>query len=165
RCVEIVIHRRLELLTRFSDGASHLFVAAGLKLFRFETEYELLDTLQRGVGLAQPVEREVQLFPVSNGDEEITDRKRLVTLIHQVAQREEIVFRLGHLLAFDKQVLSVNPEADEWFSRHRFALRDLVLMMRKDVVDAATMNIERRAEFLHRHRGTFQVPARTALAK
>jgi hypothetical protein len=37
--------------------------------------------------------------------------------------------------------------------------------MRKDVIHSAAMNVERLPEMLHCHRGTFQVPARTAAAK
>jgi hypothetical protein len=41
-------------------------------------------------------------------------------------------------------------------------LRQLVLMVRKHKVDAATMDVEALAEMLPGHRGAFDVPAGTA---
>src|SRR6185437_16552205 len=43
-------------------------------------------------------------------------------------------------------------------------LRDFVLMVRKDQIDAAAMNVEDIAEIGGRHRGALDVPARTAPA-
>ena len=40
-----------------------------------------------------------------------------------------------------------------------FALRDLVLVMREDEIDAAAMNVEGLAQMRLAHRGAFDVPA------
>ena len=54
------------------------------------------------------------------------------------------------------------PDARKRLSRRGLALRDLVLVMRKDEVHAAAVEIDRLAEDRHRHRGAFEVPAGTA---
>ncbi len=82
----------------------------------------------------------------------------------QVGQREEVAQRLRHLLAVDDQVLGVQPEADERAVVRRLALRDLVLVVRKDVVDAAAVDVEGLAEVLGAHRRALDVPARAARA-
>src|SRR4051812_31583157 len=60
-------------------------------------------------------------------------------------------------------MLDVDPEARELLSRRAFALRDFVLMMRKDQIHAAGVNIDGcRSEQPKRHRGALDVPAGTA---
>src|SRR2546423_1142008 len=56
-------------------------------------------------------------------------------------------------------MLRVQPVVDEPLARRAFRLRDLVLMMREDKVNAAAVYIKRLAEILHGHRGAFDVPA------
>src|SRR5262245_59867663 len=62
-------------------------------------------------------------------------------------------------------MLRVKPEAGEWLGRHSFALRDLVFVMRKNVVDSSAMNVESLAKILHRHGRALQMPARATGAK
>ena len=53
----------------------------------------------------------------------------------------------------------------EGLARQGLGLRDLVLMMRKDQVTPAGMNINRVAlKFVHAHAGTFNMPSRAAFA-
>ena len=60
-------------------------------------------------------------------------------------------------------MLDVNPEARERLLGGAFGLRDLVLVMREDQIDAAGMDVDRRlAEQPQRHRRTLDVPAGTA---
>src|SRR5688572_32497387 len=57
-------------------------------------------------------------------------------------------------------MLDVDPEAGERLARRPFALRDLVLVVREDEVDAAGMQIDRRlAEQPQGHRGAFDMPS------
>ena len=57
----------------------------------------------------------------------------------------------------------MHPEAGERRSRRPFALRDLVLMMGKDQVDTAGVDVDRRlAQKAHCHRRALQVPPRAA---
>ena len=62
-------------------------------------------------------------------------------------------------------MLRVQPEPCERLAGDGFRLRNLVLVMRKDQVDAAGVNIQRLAQIPHRHRRTFDMPARTSIAK
>ena len=56
----------------------------------------------------------------------------------------------------------VHPIPCERFSRAAFRLGQFVLVMRKHQVETAAVNVDRIAEDLLRHRGTFDVPARPA---
>src|SRR5436190_24383464 len=62
-------------------------------------------------------------------------------------------------------MLAVHPVTDERFPGRSFALRDLVLVMRKDEIDGAGVDVERLAEELHRHRGALEMPAGTTFAE
>src|SRR5438874_6356204 len=56
-----------------------------------------------------------------------------------VGHRKHVAERFRHLLFVDEQMLDVHPGARELLVRRALALRDLVLVMRKDQVDAAAM--------------------------
>src|SRR5450432_2931526 len=55
---------------------------------------------------------------------------------------------------------AMQPVADELLPAAAFRLRDLRLVMRKDVVHPAAMNVELFAEQSGRHRAALDVPAR-----
>src|ERR1051325_8637811 len=59
-------------------------------------------------------------------------------------------------------MLEVNPVTNKLLPRRAFTLRDLILMMREDEIDAAGVNVKRLAKVLHRHRRALDMPARTA---
>src|SRR5258707_6332471 len=46
--------------------------------------------------------------------------------------------------------------------RRAFRLSDLVLMMHRDVIDSAGVDVDSLAEILHRHRGALDMPSRVA---
>src|SRR5450759_4844818 len=56
----------------------------------------------------------------------------------------------------------MQPVADEFLSRDSFTLCDLRFVVRKNVIDAPTMDVELIAEQLRGHRAAFDVPARAA---
>ncbi len=58
----------------------------------------------------------------------------------------------------------MQPRPHERLPGRRLALGDLVLVVREDQVDAAGVDVERRAEVGHAHRRALDVPARPALA-
>src|ERR1700751_1325600 len=91
-----------------------------------------------------------------------TERRGLGTLGEEIAQRIEIAERLGHLFAFDDQVLGVQPEFRELLSRGGFAFGDFVFVVREGEIDAAGGDVQRLAEVFHRHRSAFDVPAGSA---
>src|SRR5262245_32570778 len=59
----------------------------------------------------------------------------------------------------------MHPEPDKRFAGCAFGLRDLILVMREDQVDAAAMDVKRLTEILHRHRRALEVPAWPAFTK
>src|SRR5207253_9559109 len=99
---------------------------------------------------------------VGAGHQRIADRAGLIALGQQVAQRRKVFEPLRHLLAHRVlQVLGVQPVADELLAGRRLALGNLVLVMRKDVVDATGVDVEALPQVLHAHRRALDVPART----
>jgi len=60
---------------------------------------------------------------------------------------------------------AVQPVFYERPARAAFGLGDLVLVMREDVIHAATMDVETLAEVFEAHGRTFDMPARAALAQ
>ena len=58
----------------------------------------------------------------------------------------------------------MDPDRGRWPAHQRRRLRDLVLVVREDVVDAAGMDVEPLAEVFEGHRRALDVPAREALA-
>ena len=85
--------------------------------------------------------------------------------LDHVGDGEDVAERLRHLLVLDQQVLEVHPEARELLAGGALALRDLVLVVREDQVDAAGVDVDRRsAEQPQRHRRALDVPARAARA-
>src|SRR5262245_11006077 len=57
---------------------------------------------------------------------------------------------------------AVHPVADEPLSGAPFCLRNLCLVMRKDVVYAAAMDVELVPQKLRRHRTALDMPTRTS---
>src|SRR2546428_10663196 len=57
------------------------------------------------------------------------------------------------------QELGVQPVAGEGLAGRGLALRDLVLVVGKDIVDAAGMDVEALTQAPHAHRRTLDVPA------
>src|SRR6266851_10475303 len=56
-------------------------------------------------------------------------------------------------------MLSVYPVVGERLAGEGLALRDLVFVMWKDIIDAARMQVEMRAQILHRHGAALDMPA------
>src|SRR5271157_887604 len=62
-------------------------------------------------------------------------------------------------------MLVMQPAANKLFAGRSLALSNFVLMMRKNIVHPATVNIEGFAKILHAHSGAFNVPTRPALTQ
>ena len=81
----------------------------------------------------------------------------------QFANRDKVALGLRHFLAFDLEMAIVDPI----IRHHRRVegatrLRDFVLMVRKDEIDAAAVDVEYLAEIIPPHGRTFDVPAGAA---
>src|SRR5712691_7639334 len=80
-----------------------------------------------------------------------------------LAHRDEITLRLCHFGAADSQHAVMHPVTRERAPIMRAdTLRDLVLVMRKDQIEPAAVNIEGLAECVFAHRRAFDVPAGAA---
>src|SRR5262245_50771906 len=62
-------------------------------------------------------------------------------------------------------MLAMDPKTNKRLACNGLALRDLVLVVGKDVVHTATVDIQRGTQFFHRHCRAFQVPSGTALSE
>jgi len=97
---------------------------------------------------------------VSAREEGVADGARRISLGEQVADRRKVLEAFRHLFAHRVlQELRVQPVARELFSGRTLALGDLILMMRKDQVDPAGVNVEGLSQVLDAHRGALDVPA------
>src|SRR5215470_1598904 len=57
---------------------------------------------------------------------------------------------------------AMQPVMNEFFSRDTFALCDLCFVMRKNVINAAAMNVDLIAQERRCHRAAFNMPTRSA---
>ncbi len=78
------------------------------------------------------------------GHQDVAQCRRAIALIEHVAHGEDVAGRLRHLVALlEQQMLDMHPEPRERLAGGPFRLRDFVLVMRKDQIDAAGMNVDR----------------------
>ena len=81
--------------------------------------------------------------------------------VEHVAKRDVVPERLRHLLAAELEHAVVHPELRELVAE-RARLRELVLMVREDEVEAAAVDLEDGAERVARHGRALDVPPRPA---
>src|SRR5262245_33624515 len=80
----------------------------------------------------------------------------------QLVHGDEVVEALRHLLPFDLEEAVMHPDLrHDRRAESAARLGDLVLVVREDEVDAATVNVESLAEMGPRHRRALDMPART----
>src|SRR5262249_37074156 len=82
----------------------------------------------------------------------------LPPLVQRLADRPHVPERLRHLLADELEHAVVRPCLGELVPE-RARLRDLVLVVREDEVDAAAVDLEHRAEQLLGHHRALDVPS------
>src|SRR5687767_4137872 len=104
----------------------------------------------------------VEARAVMDGDQRVAQGTRRHARLEELGRAGDVPDRLGHLRAARLQVRAMQPGLDEGLAGGRFALRDLVLVVREDQVDAARVDLERWAEVSHAHRGALDVPTGTA---
>src|SRR5260221_3508391 len=135
-------------------------IVGAILAIRRQGRNERIEALDRGRGGSQRLVRMAEAGPVVDRDEGEAQRSRRDPRIEQLANTRDVAGRLGHLGPVHPQVGAMQPGADEWLTGGGLALGDLVLVMRKDEVHAAGMDVERRAEVGHAHRRALDVPAR-----
>ncbi len=108
------------------------------------------------------LEGEIELTPVRDAGQREAKRGWFIALGEKIAEREKVAERFRHLLAFNKEMLGVQPVTRKRLAGGGFALRNFVFVMWECQVDSAGVNIERLAKIFHGHGGAFDVPAGTA---
>ena len=114
-----------------------------------------------GPGLPQQFETEVEGLAVVGAEKgQAQDLARPVP--KEVLHGVEVAQRLGHLLAVDGHKAVVHPDPGKSGVRMcRTGLGNLVLVVWKDKVVAAAMDVEVQSEMAGAHGGALEVPART----
>ncbi|RMW03599.1 hypothetical protein ALP03_05868 [Pseudomonas amygdali pv. tabaci] len=154
RRAEIIIHRRAETLDERLPTR---------RLGNRQPLERVIEAFQRRLRLTQAVFGVVDRAAVVAGYQQVTHHFRMVFLQH-VADGEEVVQGLGHLLAIDANHPAVQPGIGVGLAGGRFALGNFVFMVRKLQIAAATMNIEGVTQAAGRHHRAFDMPARTPCA-
>src|ERR1039457_403578 len=164
RQVEVVVHRLVETDAHAAHRREDGLVASAPLLLDGpqpgNPRLEVDESLHRHVAVGEQVVRVLErLAIVGARGKQITQRRRARALVEHVAHSGEVTHSFGHLLAAHAQVLAVTPDAHEALTCGRLGLGDLVLMVRKDVVDATAVNVEALTEQGHAHGRAFDVPA------
>src|SRR5439155_19347553 len=155
RRIEVVVHRRLEaeteLTQRIWDRPRGPCVAGGFP-------EQAAEALERTPRLVQALLRELDRMAVVGAEQPESQRVRIVAL-HQLADEQRVAQGFGHLLGAQIHEPVVDPVPSERLPGRRLRLCDLALVVGKDEVLAPAMDVERRAEILHRHGRALDVPA------
>jgi hypothetical protein len=160
--VQVVVHGGGELRLGLGGARGQLFIEARGELLGLEAQPEVAQPLDGHGGGFQAVEGEIERLAIGDRGQQVADGLGGVAARHHVPQGVEVAQRLGHLLPFHQQEFRVQPETGERLAGERFRLRDLVLMVRKDEVHAARVQVERIAQVLDGHHGALDVPAGAA---
>ncbi len=94
----------------------------------------------------------------------MADRRGIVTLVEQFAERDEVAEGLRHLLALDEQVPAMHPMANKRTPSRGLRLGDLVLVMGEDEVLTTEMHVERFAQLGDAHYRALEMPTRPTTA-
>src|SRR6266540_1325524 len=105
-----------------------------------------IDATERFSRLMHSLPCKIERHAIVHAQERVTKLAPGVTFRQNIWDRVKIAQRFRHFLAIDQQVRAMQPIADEFLACHAFALCDLCFVMRKNVIDAATMNIDLVAE-------------------
>src|SRR5260370_21535452 len=117
--------------------------------------------MEIAVRCAYRVETECHLRSVLRPETEQAKCQRINSVRDQVIEHGEPSRALADLRPFHPgQERVVYEVTHERLARRALRLRNLILMMDRDMVEAARMNIDRLAEVLHRHRRALCIPSR-----
>src|SRR5205807_4162171 len=88
-----------------------LWAANFRKMACLQPKLEVPQPLNRGSGLLEAVKGKVELAPVRDRGQQVTNGRRLVPQQNQVSESIEVAQALGHLLALNQQKADMHPEA------------------------------------------------------
>ena len=153
RRVEVVVHRLDETLAGGPrvEGGVRVWVGGGGERLP-EAGGGALRARERLVGVVA----RAAVVRVQHG--EANGVRRIA--LQRLADRHEVAERLAHLLRVHIQQTVVEPESRERaLAGERLALGDFVLVVRKNEVLPAAVDVHALAEVAERHRGALDVPA------
>jgi hypothetical protein len=122
--------------------------------------YALPQMVESFGGLAERAYAEVHPRAVMREEALVTERERIESERFDLVDLECVPSGLRHLHPVREEMLPMDPRADDRMPERSFRLRDLVLVVRKDVVHAAGVHVEPLAKVLDAHRRTLDVPPR-----
>src|SRR5262249_54630724 len=126
-------------------------------------EEEVAEGVDLSLGLDEDLVAELDRLPPVRAEEE-HQRNLSPPGVEDVAQRHVVAERLRHLLAAQPADHSVvHPDARELVTEGE-RLRDLVLVVREDEVEAAAVDLEDRPERVLGHHRALDVPTRPTAA-
>ena len=114
--------------------------------------HALAEVIERFGRLPERPVRKLHAGAVVREQAEVAESERIHVELHQIVDRHGVARRLGHLHAVGEEMLPMYPVPDRRVAVRALGLRDLVLVVRKDIVDATRMKIEAFAEVLGAHR-------------
>ena len=163
--VQVVVHGGAEFLLCFLGLLLQHLVGAELGLTQGKVEVLAagVEALEAVLAALDEVHGVVQRHPVAGGQHEVADGLVAVEVGH-VADGEEVVQALGHLLIIHVDEAVVHPVAGELAAVGALALGDLVLMVGEDEVLTAAVEVDGLAQMGAAHGAALDVPARTAHA-
>src|SRR5207244_3621092 len=106
-----------------------------------QSRQPFINTPERLASLIHTFPGEIKWHAVMHTQQRVTELAPGVTFRQNIWHRVKITQRFGHLLSVDQQMRTMQPIADEFFSGHAFALCNLSFVVRKNVIDAAAMDI------------------------
>src|SRR4029453_14549451 len=160
RRVEVVVHRPLEARPELGEGRRQGSRRAAVA-HRGRVVNQARQALERSLALLHALLGPLDHVPVVSPEHPEPERVGAVALDDSV-DVQRVAERLRHLLLAHVDHAVVHPVARKRLARAGFGLGDLALVVGKDEIFAAAVNVERRAEVFHRHRGALDVPARPA---
>jgi len=119
----------------------------------------LTEMIERLRSLSKGAQGKLHPRPVMREQALVAEGERVDIELDELVDGDGIARRFRHLHAVGEQVLPMDPVRDRRVAVCALGLGDLVLVMRKDVVDTARVQIETLAKVFGAHRGTLDVPA------
>jgi hypothetical protein len=126
--------------------------------------HALTEVIERFGRLSQRSERKVHARPVVREEALVTEGQRIDPELDDLVDGHRVAGGLRHLHAVREEMLAVHPVPHRRMAVCTFGLRDLILVVRKDVVDAAGVEIETLTQVPRAHRRTLDVPPRKTTA-
>ena len=108
---------------------------------------------------------EVNRLPIVVSDQEKSHLPARIPIAQNFFKGDDILVVLTHLLPFNEQQFTVNPEFGERFSCQAFSNCIFIFMMRKNQVTSTGMNIHGIAKEMEGHGSTLYMPAGTHIAE